>query len=82
MTVYVSVPQVPLALRYEEPFDDVVEHLRGVLQNAETRRYDCGEGQAVIVSFGVIAAVTITEGHRTFELTELNRAVDTSTTAE
>ena len=82
VTVYVSLPQLPLALRYEEPFDVVVEHLRELLQNAEARRYDCGEGQAVVVSFGVVAAVTVTEGHRTFELTELNRAIDTSTTAE
>lgn len=78
MTVYVSLPELPLGLRFEEPFDEVVEHIRGLLQNAEVRRYETGEGRAVLVSYGVVSAVTIGEGHRVYEISEQVKAVEAS----
>ena len=76
MTVYVSVPQVPLGLRFEEPFEDVVDHFHSLVANGTPYRYDCGDGQVVLVNYGVIAAVTVSEGVRTFEVGELHRAID------
>jgi len=78
VTVYVSVPQVPLGLRFEEPLDDVVDHFQGLISDGATYCYDGGDGQVVLVNFGVIAAVTFSEGVRTFEVSELHRAINAS----
>ena len=79
MTVYVSVPQVPLSLRFEESYDDVLEHVTGLSTNGSVHRYDAGDAGTVVVNFGVIAAITVSEGHRTLEPSELHRALEVTT---
>jgi hypothetical protein len=79
MTVYVSLPQFPLTLKYEEPMEDVARHLQGLVEEAKVHRVQVSDESMVLLNFGVIEAVTLCEGPRTLELEELNRGLPTST---
>jgi hypothetical protein len=78
MTVYVSLPQFPLTLKYEEPLEDVARHLQGLVEEAKVHRVQVGDSM-ILLNFGVIDSVTLSEGPRTLELEELNRGLSTST---
>lgn len=75
MTTYVHLPQVPLTLKFEEPHDRVRDHLRSLVAGAEVHRYEVGAESSVIVNYAVIAAVTVTEGHRALDVSELHRGL-------
>lgn len=75
MTVYVSIPQVPLTLKFEEAFNDVVAHFQDLVNSASVHRYEFDAGQAVLINFAVIAAMSFSEGHRTLEVSELHRGL-------
>jgi hypothetical protein len=79
MTVYVSLPQFPLTLKYEEPIEEVATHLQGLIENAGVHRLTLDDGSMILVNFGVIESITLTEGSRTLELDELHRGLITST---
>ncbi|MDL5156960.1 hypothetical protein [Actinomycetospora termitidis] len=78
MTVYVSIPQVPLTLKFEESMDEVAAHLQELVEGAKVHRYHLDNGAMVLVAWGVIQALTINEGPRTLELDELNRGLRAS----
>lgn len=75
MTVYVSLPQIPLTLKFEEDFEAVVGHFQELISGGEVHRYLFADGQAVLVNYGVIASATFSEGPRTLEVSELNRGL-------
>lgn len=75
MTVYVSLPQVPLTLKFEEPHDEVLDHFQTLIEDGSIHRYEFEDGQSVIVNYGVIQAVTVSAGHRTLEVSELHRGL-------
>jgi hypothetical protein len=79
MTVYVSLPQFPLTLKYEEPMEDVARHLQGLVEEAKVHRVQVSDDSLVLLNFGVIESITLSEGPRTLEVEELNRALSTST---
>ncbi len=79
MTVYVSLPQFPLTLKYEEPLEEVARHLQGLVEEAKVHRLQVNDESMVLVNFAVVESITLAEGARTLELTELNRALSTST---
>jgi hypothetical protein len=79
MTVYVSLPQFPLTLKYEEPMEDVARHLQGLVEEAKVHRVQVSDESLVLLNFGVIESITLSEGARTLELEELNRGLPTST---
>ncbi|HEY2191790.1 MAG TPA: hypothetical protein VGH76_05740 [Actinomycetospora sp.] len=79
MTVYVSLPQFPLTLKYEEPMEEVARHLQGLIEEAKVHRVQVNEESIILLNFGVIESITLTEGSRTIELEELNRGLSTST---
>jgi hypothetical protein len=79
MTVYVSLPQFPLTLKYEEPLEEVARHLQGLVEEAKVHRIQVNDESIILVNFGVIESITVTEGSRTLELEELNRGLPTST---
>ncbi|MFC5141800.1 hypothetical protein ACFPK1_26440 [Actinomycetospora rhizophila] len=75
MTVYVSLPQIPLTLKFEEDLGAVVDRFHQLITDGEVHRYALSENQAVLVNYGVIASATFSEGPRTLEVTELNRGL-------
>jgi hypothetical protein len=79
MTVYVSLAQFPLTLKYEEPIEDVARHLQGLVEEAKVHRVQVNDESMVLLNFGVIESITLSEGPRTLELEELNRGLSTST---
>ena len=79
MTVYVSLAQFPLTLKYEEPLEDVARHLQGLVEDAKVHRVQVNDESMVLLNFGVIESITLSEGPRTLELEELNRGLTTST---
>jgi hypothetical protein len=79
VTVYVSLPQFPLTLKYEEPLEEVARHLQGLVEEAKVHRIQVSDESIILVNFGVIESITVTEGSRTLELEELNRGLPTST---
>lgn len=79
MTVYVSLPQFPLTLKYEESMEEVARHLQGLIEDAKVHRVQVNDESIILVNFAVIESVTLTEGTRTVELEELNRGLPTST---
>ena len=79
MTVYVSLPQFPLTLKYEEPMEDVARHLQGLVEEAKGHRVQVSDDSMVLLNFGVIEAISLSDGPRTLELEELNRGLSTST---
>lgn len=79
MTVYVSLPQFPLTLKYEEPMEEVARHLQGLVEEAKVHRIRVSDDSMVLLNFGVIESITLSEGPRTLELEELNRGLNTST---
>jgi hypothetical protein len=79
VTVYVSLPQFPLTLKYEEPLEEVARHLQGLVEEAKVHRIQVNDESIILVNFGVIESITVTEGSRTLELEELNRGLPTST---
>ncbi|MEJ2868631.1 hypothetical protein WCD74_12740 [Actinomycetospora sp. OC33-EN08] len=81
MTVYVSLPQIPLTLKFEESMNEVAAHLQELLEGAKVHRYHLDNGAMVLVNWGVMEAITLNEGPRTLELDELNRGLRTSVQA-
>lgn len=79
MTVYVSLPQFPLTLKYEEPMEEVARHLQSLVEEAKVHRLQVNDESIILLNFGVIESITLTEGPRTLELEELNRGLSTST---
>jgi hypothetical protein len=75
MTVYVSLPQVPLTLKYEEGLDQVVQHFQQMVTDRSVHRYEWADGQAIVINFGVVQSMTFSEGHRSLEVSELHRGV-------
>lgn len=75
MTTYVHLPQVPLTLKFEEPHHQVLDHFRELVAGAEVHRYEVDPSSSVIVNYAVITAVTLTEGHRALNVSELHRGV-------
>lgn len=75
MTVYVSLPQVPLTLKFEESHDEVLDHFQSLIEDGSVHRYALPDGQSLIVNYGVIAAATLNDGHRTLEVGEMHRGV-------
>lgn len=75
MTVYVSLPQIPLTLKFEEDLDTVVTRFQQLIHDREVHRYTFTDNQAVLVNYGVIASATFSEGPRTLEVSELNRGL-------
>lgn len=75
MTVYVSLPQIPLTLKFEEELDAVVTRFTQLITEGEVQRYAFTENQTVLVNYGVIASVTFSEGPRTLEVSEMNRGL-------
>ena len=78
MTVYVSLPQIPLTLKFEEPMEEVASHLQGLVENAKVHRYHLDNGAMVLLNWGVIESLTLNEGPRTLELDEVNRGLKAS----
>jgi hypothetical protein len=78
MTVYVSLPQFPLTLKYEEPIADVADHLTALIEGAKVHRVALDDGTMVLLNFAVVESISLNEGKRTFELAELNRALEVS----
>ena len=79
MTVYVSLPQFPLTLKYEEPLEEVARHLQGLVEEAKVHRVQVDDESIILLNFGVIESITVTAGSRTLELEELNYGLPTST---
>src|SRR4051794_26889131 len=75
MTVYVSLPQVPLTLKFEESHDEVLDHFQTLIEDGSVHRYALADGQSLIINYGVVAAATLNEGHRTLEVSEMHRGV-------
>lgn len=75
MTVYVSLPQIPLTLKFEEDLESVVARFTELISEGEVHRYRLADSQAVLVNYGVIASATFSEGPRTLEVSELNRGL-------
>jgi hypothetical protein len=75
MTVYVSVPQIPLTLKFEEHLGAVVERFTQIITDGEVHRYAFTENQTVLVNYKVISSITFSEGPRTLEVSELNRGL-------
>lgn len=75
MTVYVSLPQIPLTLKFEEDLESVVARFTELITEGEVHRYRLTDSQAVLVNYGVIASATFSEGPRTLEVSELNRGL-------
>jgi hypothetical protein len=75
VTVYVSLPQIPLTLKFEEPLAAVTERFHELISGGEVHRYAIADNQMVLVNYGVIAAATFSEGPRTLEVSELNRGL-------
>jgi hypothetical protein len=75
MTVYVSLPQFPLTLKYEEPIAAVADHLSALIEGAKVHRVVLEDGSMVLLNFAVIESISLNEGKRTLELSELNRAL-------
>jgi hypothetical protein len=75
VTVYVSVPQIPLTLKFEEDLKAVVARFTEIINEGEVHRYAFADNQVVLVNYGVIASVTFSEGARTLEVSELNRGL-------
>ena len=65
MTVYVSLPQFPLTLKYEETIDEVADHLTALIEGSKV----------VLLNFAVVESISLNEGKRTLEVAELNRAL-------
>ena len=78
MTVYVSLPQFPLTLKYEEPITEVADHLTALIEGAKVYRVMLEDGAMVLLNFAVVESISLNEGKRTFELAELNRALEVS----
>lgn len=78
MTVYVSLPQFPLTLKYEEPITEVADHLTSLIEGAGVHRVIVEDGSIVLINFAVIESITLNEGRRTLELEELNRGLSDS----
>lgn len=78
MAVYVSLAQIPVALRFEEPYEQVVERFRSLIENGEVVRFDHGDGTAVLVNFAVQASAVVTEGHSVLTPSDIHRAVTAS----
>ena len=79
MTTYVHVPQIPLTLKFEEPHTEVLEHFRSLISEGAVHRYEVEQDSSVVVNYGVIAALTVTEGHRALEVSELHRGLAATT---
>lgn len=75
MTVYVSLPQIPLTLKFEEDLGAVMDRFHQLISDGEVHRYVLADHQAVLVNYGVIASATFSEGPRTLEVSELNRGL-------
>lgn len=75
MTVYVSLPQIPLTLKFEEDLEAVVTRFQQLITEGEVHRYFFTDTQSVLVNYGVIASATFSEGPRTLEVSELNRGL-------
>ena len=75
MTTYVHVAQIPLTLKFEEPHDAVLDHFRELITNGAVHRYEVGPDSSVVVNYGVVAALTVTEGHRALDVSELHRGL-------
>ncbi|MEJ2863341.1 hypothetical protein [Actinomycetospora flava] len=75
MTVYVSLPQIPLTLKFEEELGAVMDRFHQLVRDGEVHRYVLDQTSAVLVNYGVIASVTFSEGPRTLEVSELNRGL-------
>ena len=80
MTVYVSLPQIPLTLKFEESFGAVADHFQELVSTGSVHRYEFAEGQSVVVNYAVVACLTISEGHRTLEVSELHRGLQATIT--
>lgn len=78
MTVYVSVPQIPLTLKFEEDLAPVVERFTQMITEGEVHRYAFTDNQSVLVNYKVISSITFSEGPRTLEVSELNRGLSAS----
>ncbi|MDT7745502.1 MAG: hypothetical protein QOE59_4580 [Actinomycetota bacterium] len=79
MTVYVSLAQFPLTLKYEEPLEDVARHHQGLVEEGKVHRVQVTDDSMVLLNFGVIESITLSEGARTLEVEELNQGLSTST---
>jgi hypothetical protein len=75
VTVYVSLPQIPLTLKFEEDLETVVTRFHQLISDGEVHRYFPSDTQSVLVNYGVIASATFSEGPRTLEVSELNRGL-------
>jgi hypothetical protein len=75
MTVYVSLPQFPLTLKYEESIAEVADHLSALIEGAKVHRVVLEDGSMVLLNFAVVESISLNEGKRTLELAELNRAL-------
>ena len=49
------------------------------MEEAKVHRVQVSDDSMVLLNFGVIASITLSEGPRTLELEELNRGLITST---
>ena len=61
MTTYVHVAQIPLTLKFEEPHDAVLDHFRELISSGAVHRYEVAPESSVVVNYGVVAAVTVSE---------------------
>ena len=75
MAVYVALAQIPLTLRFEEPFDEVVGRFENLIENNAVCRFDHEPGTAVVVNFAVQAAAIVSEGHSETSPSDIHRAV-------
>lgn len=75
VAVYVSLPQIPLALRFEDPFDEVVERFRELIDNGTVCRFEHGAGTAVLVNFAVQASAILAEGHSLTAPDDIHKAI-------
>lgn len=78
MAIYVSLAQIPVALRFEEPYEQVVERFRTLIENGEVVRFEHGDGTTVLVNFAVQASAVVTEGHSVLTPSDIHRAVTAS----
>lgn len=75
MAVYVALPQIPLHLRFEEPYEEVVERFQELISSGAVCRFDHAEGDAVVVNFAVQASAFISEGHSVTDPDDIHSAV-------
>lgn len=75
MAVYVSLPQIPLGLRFEEPLDDVVERFRQLIDDGTVCRFAHGPDTAVLVNFAVQASAIFSEGHSLTTPDDIHKAI-------